>query len=141
MTFVVYGGIAVTAVLSCVWDLRQQRIPNSLTIASAVAGWSVHAAGSGGQGLAFAIAGSLVGLLLFLPWFLLRAMGGGDVKLLAAFGAWLGPIQIVWACLFAMLAGGIVAAVVLIVRHRERPRSITYAIPVAAGVAAVLWLR
>ncbi len=141
MTTVVYVGIAATAALSCAWDLRCRRIPNAVTLGSAAAGWCVHTAGWGPAGAALSTAGWALGLALFLPWFLMGAMGGGDVKLLAAFGAWLGPAQIVWACLFAMAAGGVVAVVVLVARRREAPQAITYAVPVAAGVALALWLH
>jgi prepilin peptidase CpaA len=44
--------------------------------------------------------------------FLLRGMGAGDVKLLGAVGAWLGPGGALWSALFAVLAGGVLALVV-----------------------------
>jgi prepilin peptidase CpaA len=51
-------------------------------------------------------------LVLFLPLFALGGMGAGDVKLLAAFGAWLGPMGALWTALWASLAGGVFALVV-----------------------------
>ena len=140
MTALIYAGVAATAVLSCAWDIRYRRIPNVLTFGSALLGIGLHAAGSGAAGAGFSAAGWAVGLALFLPWFLAGGMGGGDVKLLAAFGAWLGPLQIVWACLFAMLAGGLVAAIA-VVASRHRPRAVASAVPIAAGVALALWLH
>ena len=67
---------------------------------------------NGVHGLGMAAAGWIVGILLFLPIFLLRGMGAGDVKLLAALGAWLGPLQVVWLALFASIAGGVMALLV-----------------------------
>jgi prepilin peptidase CpaA len=43
-------------------------------------------------------------------------MGGGDVKLLAALGAWLGPGDAVWLAIYASIAGGVLAVVVAVAR-------------------------
>jgi prepilin peptidase CpaA len=170
MTTLTYAGIFVTAVLSCVWDLRERRIPNPLTLGSALLGLCVYGSVNGLGGIAFSAAGWATGLILFLPWFLAGGMGGGDVKLLAAFGAWLGPALTVRACLFAMLAGGLLALVILIregrlvtvlaaTMHLALPSvgqgaatpspdgtspargSLAYAVPVAVGVGVALWLQ
>jgi prepilin peptidase CpaA len=61
--------------------------------------------------------GWATGIALFLPMFLLRGMGAGDVKLLGAAGAWLGPAGALWTALFAVLAGGVLALIVG-ARHR-----------------------
>ena len=52
------------------------------------------------------LAGWAVGLAMFLPVFALRGIGGGDVKLVAALGAWIGPGAAVWLALWAAVAGG-----------------------------------
>jgi prepilin peptidase CpaA len=57
-----------------------------------------------------------VGTVLFLPFFLLRGMGGGDVKLLAALGAWLGPGDAFWLAIYASVAGGVMAIAVSLAR-------------------------
>ena len=62
----------------------------------------------------------MVGLLLFLPLFALRAMGGGDVKLLAAFGAWLGPVLVFWVAVYGAIAGGVLALLLVLWRRRLR---------------------
>jgi prepilin peptidase CpaA len=169
MSTVIYAGIFATAALSCAWDVRRRRIPNALTFGSAALACCVYLTTAGFSGVAFSAAGWATGLLLFLPWFLAGGMGGGDVKLLAAFGAWLGPAQTGKACLFAMLAGGVCALFVVVRDGRLKaalastlrlavqpggplepvspsgtgqPRSsIAYAVPVAAGVGLALWLR
>ena len=53
----------------------------------------------------------MAGTALFLPFFLLGGMGAGDVKLLAALGAWLGPRDALWLAVYASMAGGVLAVV------------------------------
>src|SRR4051794_18814145 len=64
-------------------------------------GSAVWLLGSGGagtgalDGLLFALAGFAVGFLLFFGLWLMGVCGGGDVKLFAALGAWIGPVLVV----------------------------------------------
>src|SRR3954452_23150425 len=78
-------------------DLRSRRIPNWLTAALAAAGMvqsflTLH--GSLGISPSQALLGVLTGLALNVGLFILRIRGGGDVKLFAAVGAWVGPLAI-----------------------------------------------
>src|SRR5262245_5110118 len=101
--------VLAVGVVACVTDVRTRKIPNLLTFGAAACGLIFHLVINGFSGLALALAGWAIGIVLFLPFFLLRGMGAGDVKLLAALGAWLGPLQVVWLALFASLAGGVMA--------------------------------
>ena len=105
---VVLGVVLVAAAI----DLRTHRIPNLLTFGSAAAALVYHAWTGGASGLGSSAAGWAIGVALFLPMFLLRGMGGGDVKLLGAVGAWLGPRAVLYAGLYSVLAGGILALVI-----------------------------
>jgi prepilin peptidase CpaA len=105
----VVSGLAVAAAAG---DLRTGRIPNVLTFASALAAFLFSAMQSGTAGLVSSLMGYGVGILLFLPLFAVRGMGAGDVKLLAAFGAWLGPMGAIWTALWASIAGGVLAAAI-----------------------------
>ena len=69
-----------------------------------------------GRALSLRPPGWAVGAALFLPLFALGGMGAGDVKLLAAIGAWLGPTGALWTGLYGALAGGIMAVVVALAR-------------------------
>ena len=105
---------------ACAFDVRTRRIPNALTMVAAVAGLLYHAASSGLSGVQMAAAGWLLGLLLLLPYFALGGMGGGDVKLVAALGAWLGPWETFWLAMYAGIAGGVLGLIVALTHSYVR---------------------
>lgn len=100
-----------TVLLGCLTDLAFRRIPNVLTLGAAGLALAFHLVTGGGHAFLLSIAGWGVAVLLFLPFFWLGGMGGGDVKLLAALGAWLGPWPAVVIAFWTSLAGGAMALV------------------------------
>ena len=90
------AAVLLVGVTACVTDFRSRRIPNVLTFGSSAAAVLFLGITSGWAGVVSSLEGWAVGCLLFLPWFLLGGMGAGDVKLLAALGAWAGPGSAVW---------------------------------------------
>jgi prepilin peptidase CpaA len=164
-------GVAVTGLLACAWDISTRRVPNGLTWGSAVVALGFFLATGGPRALGWSLAGWAVGCALLLPVFLLRGMGAGDVKLLAALGAWMGPHTVLWAALYGALAGGVLAIVVSLahgylgqaVRNvgyvvgywrlfgptpvpeftlaDAKGPRLPYALPIVAGTFAALWLR
>src|SRR5262245_28765406 len=110
-------GAFALAVIACWCDIRTRRIPNWLTFPAAALGLIAATAMHGGSGAAASAIGWFVGLLLFFPLFALRGLGGGDVKLMGALGAWLGTSMVLGVAFYTTLAGGVLA-IVLIVRHR-----------------------
>jgi prepilin peptidase CpaA len=124
--------------MSAVIDLRTRRVPNPLTLAIGAGGLAVAGRQSGLDGLLVSFAGLSVGLALMLPGHLFGATGGGDVKLLAAFGTWLGPVAIATAFVYAALAGGALALAVTAHRRRLRIQDNTfaYAPAIALGTMA-----
>jgi prepilin peptidase CpaA len=98
------GAILAVAVYS---DLRRHRIPNALTGLGVIAGLGLQSVGGGLHGLTSGLLGVGVGLACFAPFYVLRAMGAGDVKLLAVVGGFLGPQGCFYAALASLLAGGL----------------------------------
>lgn len=111
-------------------DLRTRRIPNGLVLLGTVAGIALHASLApgaglfeepfGGLGLLPSLAGSAIGLALLLPMYLLRALGAGDVKLMAMCGAFLGPQATLEAVLLTLLSGGVLALAAALAGRRLR---------------------
>ncbi len=135
--------IALAAVLAVavVSDLRSRRIPSSLTLPACLGFLLLRLFLSGlhgEDGLLSGLAGLGLGLGLMLPAYGLGVMGGGDVKLMAAVGAALGPAGVLWSFLFTSVFGGVYALAVLLFRPAGRAALRR----VLAGLAgAVLALR
>lgn len=100
--------VVVPAALYASWnDLRRHRVPNALNASLAASGIAAQVFWFGGAGLSQAGLGMLVGFGMLFGLWLIQGMGAGDVKFMAALGAWLGPQM----TLYAVLAGGILGGV------------------------------
>jgi prepilin peptidase CpaA len=97
--------------LATVEDLRSRTISNWLCLFGLIAGLVAHTVLQGWSGLGASLLGALIGFAVFLFFCLLGGMGGGDIKLMAAFGAILGKRQIVTAAVFAAMVGGVIALI------------------------------
>jgi prepilin peptidase CpaA len=103
--------------LAALLDVRSRRIPNWLTLSAFVGGLAVQVLRGGPNGVIEALSGAALGLCLLLPFYAVRAIGAGDVKLLAAIGAWLGPQALVSVVMYGALVGGAISVVMLIRRR------------------------
>src|SRR5688500_8523418 len=84
----------------------------------AALGIALAVSGTSGVSTGESIAGMFIGLLLMMPGHALGATGAGDVKLMAAVGAIVGPALVVSAFLFTAVAGGVLALAVAFRRQR-----------------------
>ena len=159
------------AVVACVCDLRTRRIPQVLTLGGAAAAIVFQIVTAGWTAGAMSLAGWGVAVLMFIIPFALGGLGAGDVKLLGALGAWLGPSDAVWLGIYTGVAGGAIALVwslvngylpqalrnvYLLLTHwrvmgvrplpeltldHGRAPRLAYAVPILGGMMVTLWLR
>ncbi|CAJ91868.1 Flp pilus assembly protein, peptidase CpaA [Cupriavidus necator] len=111
-------GIVLTAAAI---DLDRRRIPNWLTFGAWIAALPLMATihGPAAGSLAW-LYGWTVGLVLFLPFYLMRGMAAGDVKLMAAVGAWLGGSMALKIALATCVIGGAWALVQVLATGQGR---------------------
>ncbi len=146
-------------------DLKHRVIPNRLTLPACLAGMGYHVWRTGiSDGLLFSIAGFAAGFAVLLVPFLLGGMGGGDVKLVAAAGSWIGTAAVLHLVLYGAVVGGLIAAWMIYKRSgirgikevflglfldilgRQRPRvdsgnpRLPYSLPLAIGFVAYLMI-
>ena len=108
--------VGLSALAASITDVRYFKVHNRLTFPLLVSGLVFSAVVGGWGGFQASLAGSLVGLGILLPAYLMGALGAGDVKFIAAIGAWLGTGPILFALAIGCLATG-VYSVVLLAKH------------------------
>jgi prepilin peptidase CpaA len=163
--------VLAIAAAACITDVTTRRIPNMLTFGAAGAAILVRGVLGGSTGVLEASAGWLVGFLMLFPLFFVRGMGAGDVKLVAALGAWFGPFDAVWLAVYTSIAGGIVGVGYALARgylatavsnigiigfhwrtagfkpvpgltlENHERPRLPYAVPILLGTLVTLWLR
>ena len=139
----------VVGLAAVIDDLARRHIANWIPVAALAGGFGWQIGQSGWRGILTALLGTVVGFAVFLIFYLLGGMGGGDVKLMAGFGALLGAGRLLEAALWTAGVGGIMAvaaigwkvlrrhsrnSVSISVEEREREASIPYAPAIAVGV-------
>jgi len=97
--------------------MHSRVIPNWLVLAGFAAGFGLNTILGGWQGLIAATLGFGLALLIYIPLYILRAMGGGDVKLMAAVGCMAGPQNWFLIFILASLLGGVFALILIFTRN------------------------
>jgi prepilin peptidase CpaA len=89
-------------------DIKTNRIPNYLTLGSALAGLVFQLWAHGWPGLADGFMGLGLGFALMIFFYLKGGLGAGDVKAIAALGAWLGPGQTLYLFIYMAFSGVVI---------------------------------
>lgn len=138
MDVVTACGALLIVTVATIWDARENRIPNWLTLPAIPAGILWHTLASQWAGLQFSLFGFAIGFGFFFILFAIGGGGGGDVKLMGALGAWLGfqttltTILIATAIVFLMLVGSSISKAIK--QQRDgRKHTVAFAIPVCVA--------
>lgn len=111
--------LLITLVLiAAAYDVLYRRIPNWLVASGIAAGLLINTVIFGMHGMKVSLFGLLLAFLIYFPFFVLRGMGAGDVKLMMAIGSVTGPAVWFGIVIATGLAGGVVALAVLLSRKR-----------------------
>ena len=164
---VMTGSVLVFLALAAREDLLRHRIPNVLNAVALLMGLWLATLAEGRVGFVNSAGGALVGCAMLVPFYLLRGMGAGDVKLMAAAGAFLTPSSAFLAAALTLIAGCTLAVAIIVWRLAEprpiweaspaggapsagtaaakisivRKERFPYAVAIGCGVVATLWLQ
>jgi prepilin peptidase CpaA len=164
--------LLISAILiSVVEDFRRHKIPNLVTFPSLVLAVAYHSISGGLDGFFFSTGGLGLGIGFFIIPYLLGGMGAGDVKLMGAAGAIMGPKGILVASVLVYLAGGLCGAILLALNPKhavsflkrswttiktfcitaqfiiippdkdEKPLVMRFAIPIAVGTLSYCFMK
>ena len=126
--------MTLLVLVALMFDLTQRRIPNRLVVLMVGIGLLINLIGPqaahrmaglfsdtpGALGIKGAGLGALTGLVVFLPFYLLHAMGAGDVKFMAGIGSFVGSAAVVNISLFILITGGVLAMVRMVWAGKSR---------------------
>jgi prepilin peptidase CpaA len=112
--------VVVAALIAAVTDLTRFKVYNVLTLPLLITGLVYHGMADGPGGLALSVIGMLLGAAILLVFYIMGGMGAGDVKLMAALGAWLGMPAVLYVFLASALAAGVYALVLMLAMGSAR---------------------
>jgi prepilin peptidase CpaA len=122
IAFSVLALLCVLLSMAAWFDAKSNRIPNNLVFLGAALGVLLNSVLPEGFGFASQLPGALgfvyaayglvIGLAVLLPFYMLRVLGAGDVKLMSMVGAFVGPNAILNTVLITFIVGGILALLV-----------------------------
>jgi prepilin peptidase CpaA len=111
----ILGWAAAFVCLAVECDVRCRRIPNALTLPALVLALGLAGGIGGPADVAFGLMGIATAFALLLVPYAAGGLGAGDVKSAMAIGALVGPVVIASILGWALLFGGMLAVVQLVV--------------------------
>lgn len=123
--------ICILLIISFI-DIRHKTIPNELILITLFIGIIYSFIGKISIYNAFLgmiVGGGIMFVLAIIP----NVLGGGDVKLMFALGAFLGPIRIIWAILLAFIIASVFSIILLIIKLIKKNEFIPFGPFLAIG--------
>jgi prepilin peptidase CpaA len=115
-----YWVVTIFVIVAAYIDGKELRVPNKITYPMIIAGWiysmiSYSMSGEGWMtGLGWSLAGTAVGLATLLPAYSIGGMGAGDVKMMAAIGAWVYCETTFYAFCVSAVVGAVLAVAMIL---------------------------
>lgn len=140
--YLLLAGLAIALLVAAFTDIRRRQIDNWLNGAIAAAAplyWWASGL-SLWPGVAWQLGVAVVSLVVLAGLFALRAMGGGDVKLLTALALWIEPLWFLRLLVVMALIGGMLTLVMgawHVMRRRREKLAIPYGVAIST---AALWV-
>lgn len=139
------SGLLIGLLIAAAWsDYGTGRIPNLLVFCGTLVGLAYNTLApqynvSAEFAFWLALGGMACGFAATLPFYLLRAMGAGDVKLMAMCGAFLAYPDVLWAVCASYLAGGMLSLAYLLWKGslRRTLRNIAALLSFGAGAPSL----
>jgi prepilin peptidase CpaA len=134
MTELVFIAASMLLLVATYCDMRTREIPDGISIALFLLAIGAAAVGAANVQWWMVLSGGLLGLAIGAALFRFAELGGGDAKLLAAIGALLGPVGLLFVLFWMALAGGVLALLAMVRGQRDY----AYVPAIAAGYLAYL---
>lgn len=106
--------LAAFVLIAAIGDIRSRRIPNWLVLSGIITSLIYQTYSGYGYGFIFWLGGICVGFISLFPLYVLRAMGAGDVKLMALVGSFLGWEAVLQTLLLTLVSGGVLSLLIII---------------------------
>ena len=108
------GFLIAILITACVLDLSRGRIPNGLCVAGWMISLLLHVMEEGSTGVRIWLTGGCLSFVIYLLFYILKAVGAGDVKLLSVVGSFLGGKAATFLSVSALTAGAVISLIHLI---------------------------
>ena len=105
--------VSMAVFIAAIIDIWKYKVHNLLTVPLFLSGVAYHCVVAGGAGLMDSLLGALFGMGVLIVFYAMGGVGAGDVKLLAAVGAWLKFPLTFWVFIASSLAAGIYAMILV----------------------------
>ena len=144
--YLLLGALAIALLVAAFTDIRRRQIDNWLN-GAIPAGAPLYWWASGlslWPGVAWQVGLAFVTLVVLAGLFALRAMGGGDVKLLTALALWIQPLWFVRLLIGMSLIGGVLTIALgtwHVVRRRKERLAVPYGVAISSAALWVLALE
>ncbi len=106
MQLLVWIVILTMLLVAVHFDIKTRKIPNSFNLAFAMMGLATVLCVAGLKGLLYGMVGVLLPVLCLMPLFAFGVIGAGDIKLIAAVGAFVGA-RVCWVVIYSFLSCGV----------------------------------